>query len=169
MILENEFAPYYKNYIIPFALNGKSILNNLLDSQKMFDRLLRQQPKSKHNFAYANGKWTVKEVIQHIIDTERVFCYRAVSFARGDEQELPGFDQDIFVENSFAQKRDYYQLLNEMQTLRESTAQLFLWFSKEALLNIGTANGSKMSVRAIGYLLCGHQMHHMKVLQERYL
>lgn len=169
MILENEFATYYKNYIIPFALNGKTISNNLLDSQNMFDTLLRQQPKSKHNFVYANGKWTVKEVIQHIIDTERVFCFRAVSFARGDEQELPGFDQDIFVENSFAQHRDYYELLNGMQTLRESTAQLFLSFSKEALLNVGTANGSKMSVRAIGYLLCGHQMHHMKVLQERYL
>lgn len=168
MISENEYAPYYKNYIQPFATNGKSILENLLESQDQFDTFLRKQPKEKHNFSYAEGKWTVKEVIQHIIDTERVFTYRALTFSRGDQTQLPGFDQDVFVKNSFAKERDYYELLNEMATLRQSTAQFFLWTNEEALLQIGTASGNPMSVRAIGYLCTGHQMHHLNVLKERY-
>lgn len=169
MLPENEFAPYYKNYIQPFATNGKSILENLLETQREFDSFLRKQPKEKHNYSYADGKWTVKEVIQHVLDTERVFCFRALSFARGEQQALPSFDQDSFVVNSFAQKRDYYHLLNEMQTLRESSAQLFHWFDDLALLNIGTAAGNPMSVRAIGFLLSGHQMHHLTILKELYL
>lgn len=168
MISENEYAPYYKNYIQPFASNGKTILENLIESQDEFDNFLRKQPKEKHNFSYAEGKWTVKEVIQHIIDTERVFSYRAMCFSRGDKTPLPGFDQDVFVDNSYAQERDYFELLNEMATLRQSTAQLFNWMHEKALLNIGTASGNPMSVRAIGFLCTGHQMHHLKVLKERY-
>ncbi len=168
MISENEYAPYYKNYIEPFANNGKGILKNLTDNQHEFDSFMRKLLKEKHNYAYAEGKWTIKEVIQHIIDTERVFMYRALSFARNGENALSGFDQDVFSMNSFAQERDYYELLNEMATLRISTAQMFHWFHEEALTRIGTASGNPMSVRAIGYLLSGHQMHHFKVIQERY-
>ena len=168
MVSDNEYASYYKNYIQPFANNGKSILENLLESQKEFDDFLRKQPAEKHNFRYAEGKWTVKEVVQHIIDTERVFAYRALCLSRGDITPLPGFDQDVFVDNSYAQERDYYELLNEMATLRQSTAQLFHWMNEKALFNMGTASGNPISVRAIGFLLCGHQMHHLQVLKERY-
>ena len=168
MVSDNEYVPYYKNYIQPFANNGKSILENLLESQKEYDDFLRKQPAGKHNFRYAEGKWTVKEVIQHIIDTERVFAYRALCFSRGDQTPLPGFDQDVFVDNSYAQERDYYELLNEMATLRQSTSQLFHWMNPKALFNMGTASGNPISVRAIGYLCTGHQMHHLQVLKERY-
>lgn len=168
MIPENEYAPYYKQYIQRIENNGKSLIDNLYDSQKEFENTLRYISKEKGDFAYAKGKWTLKELIQHIIDTERVFCYRAMCFARNDKTSLPGFNQDIFVDNSYANSREYYDLLDEMVTLREGTILLFESFSDEALLRIGVASGNKMSVRALGYLFSGHQMHHLNVIKERY-
>ena len=108
-------------------------------------------------------------MIQHIIDTERVFCYRALCFARNDSTSLPGFDQDVFVDNCDASTRDYYDLLDEIQLLRASTIMLFKSFSDEALLRIGVGSGNKMSVRALGYLFSGHQIHHLNIVKERYL
>ena len=99
MIPENEYHPYYGQYIKELSGNGKSIIENLKNSQEEFDETVSKISEEKANFAYAEGKWTIKELIQHIIDTERVFCYRTLCFARNDKTELPGFDQDIFVEN----------------------------------------------------------------------
>ena len=169
MIPENEYAPYYGQYISTYANNGKSILENLEHSQQEFDAFLRTISSEKQNYAYAAGKWTVKELIQHIIDTERVFCYRALCFARNDKTALPGFDQDVFVANASANERNYFDLLDEMATLRTSTIQLYTGFSDEALVRIGNASGNDMSVRALGYLFSGHQMHHLNVLKERYV
>jgi hypothetical protein len=111
----------------------------------------------------------MKELIQHIIDTERIFSYRALCFARNDSTSLPGFDQDVFVENDTANDRDYYDLLDEMAVLRKSSVQLYKSFSDEALLRIGVASENKMSVRALGYLFSGHQIHHLNIVKERYL
>ena len=108
-------------------------------------------------------------MIQHSIDTERVFCYRALCFARNDKTSLPGFDQDIFVDNGNANQLEFSDLLDEMSTLRKSTIQLYKSFSEEALLRIGIASGNKISVRALGYLFSGHQMHHLNIVKERYL
>jgi uncharacterized protein YijF (DUF1287 family) len=105
MIPENEYAPYYKQYIIGIEENKKSIIDNLIDSQKEFENVLKNIPLEKQNFAYAEGKWTLKEVIQHVIDTERVFNYRAMCFARNDKTSLPGFDHDLFVENTIMKWR----------------------------------------------------------------
>jgi hypothetical protein len=169
MIPKNEYAPYFEQYIQLVSKDEKSIIQNLEASQKYFEELLSNIPKEKQGFAYAEGKWTLKELIQHIIDTERIFCYRALCFARNDKTDLPGFDQDIFVNNDNANERDYYDLLDEMKTLRTSTIHLFKSFSDDALLRIGIASGNKMSVRALGYLFSGHQMHHLNVVKERYL
>lgn len=169
MIPENEYAPYYKRYINPIEINGKTIITNLHESQEEFDSVLRNISTNKHDFAYAEGKWTLKELIQHIIDTERVFCYRALCFARNDKSALPGYDQDVFVANDTANSRDFIDLLDEMQVLRQSTIQLFESFPDDVLTRIGTASDTKMSVRAIGYLFSGHQMHHLNVVKERYL
>ncbi len=169
MIPKNEYAPYFEQYIKLVAEKEKSIMNHLIDSQKEFEMILRNLPKEKGDFAYAEGKWTLKELIQHIIDTERVFCYRALCFARNDKTELPGFDQDIFVDNSEANKRDYYDLLDEMQILREGTILLYQSFSEEVLLRKGIASENEISVRALGYLFSGHQIHHLNVVKERYL
>ena len=169
MIPKNEYAAYYAMYINPIEKNGNSIIENLKDSQTKFDELFRQLPVDKQDFAYAEGKWTTKELIQHIIDTERVFCYRALCFARNDKTPLPGFDQDLFVSYDNANDRNFIDLLDEMQTLRNSTIQLYKSFTEEALQRIGNASGNDMSVRALGYLFSGHQLHHLKVYKERYL
>jgi uncharacterized damage-inducible protein DinB len=169
MISKIEYAPYFEQYIQLVSIEDLSIIENLESSQKESEKLLRNLPKEKHGYSYAEGKWTLKEMIQHIIDTERVFCYRALCFARNDKTLLPGFDQDIFVENDNANDRNYYDLLDEMDTLRKSTTQLYKSFSNEALLRIGVASGNKMSVRALGYLFSGHQIHHLNIVKERYL
>tara|TARA_R110002126_G_scaffold291243_1_gene451271 strand:- start:841 stop:1350 length:510 start_codon:yes stop_codon:yes gene_type:complete len=169
MIPKNEYAPYFEQYIQLVSKEQKSILENLEASQKDFEETLRTLPKEKGDFAYAEGKWTLKELIQHIIDTERIFCYRALCFARNDKTDLPGFDQDIFVNNDNANERDYYDLLDEMKTLRTSTIHLFKSFSDDALLRIGIASGNAISVRALGYLFSGHQIHHLNIVKERYL
>lgn len=169
MIPENEYAPYYAQYIKSIEQKGKSIIESLIDSQKDFDITLRAVSKEKEDYAYAEGKWTLKEVIQHIIDTERVFCYRALCFARNDKTELPGFDQDFFVVNDNSNERDYNDLLDEMDILRKGTILLFKSFTDESLLRIGVGSGNKMSVRALGYLFSGHQEHHLNVIKERYL
>ena len=114
MIPENEYAPYYKNYIQQIEKNGKSIVANLEISQKEFEESLSELSEEKQLYAYETGKWTVKEVVQHVIDTERVFCYRALRFARNDKTALPGFDQDLFVANVDANRRNWTDLLAEM-------------------------------------------------------
>jgi uncharacterized damage-inducible protein DinB len=169
MIPKNEYTPYFEQYLQLVSKEGKSIIEHLIDSQKKFESLLRNLPLEKHNFSYAEGKWTMKELIQHIIDTERIFSYRALCFARNDSTSLPGFDQDVFVENDTANDRDYYDLLDEMAVLRKSSVQLYKSFSDEALLRIGVASENKMSVRALGYLFSGHQIHHLNIVKERYL
>jgi uncharacterized damage-inducible protein DinB len=169
MIPKNEYTPYFEKYLQLVSKDEKSIGENLVDSQKNFESLLRNLPLEKHNFSYAEGKWTMKELIQHIIDTERIFSYRALCFARNDSTSLPGFDQDVFVENDNANDRDYYDLLDEMAVLRKSSVQLYKSFSDEALLRIGVASENKMSVRALGYLFSGHQIHHLNIVKERYL
>ena len=169
MILKTEYAPYFEQYIKLVYSEDGSILESLKSAQKEFESLLRNVPKEKHAFSYAEGKWTLKEVIQHVIDTERVFCYRALCFARNDKTLLPGYDQDIFVDNDNANDRNYYDLLAEMEVLRKSTIQLYKSFSKEALLRTGVASEEEISVRALGYLFSGHQIHHLNVVKERYL
>lgn len=169
MIPKEEYAPYFEQYIKLVAKESKTILENLEESQNEFNSLLRNLPIEKQNYAYAPGKWTLKQLIQHIIDTERIFIYRALCFARNDKTSLPGFDQDTFVANDTANQRDFLEMLEEMETLRESSIQLFKSFSKDALLRVGVASNNKMSVRALGYLFAGHQKHHVNIIKERYL
>jgi hypothetical protein len=169
MISQNEYAPYFQQYIKLVSTENISIVECLKESQYNFESLLRNLPKEKHSFAYAKGKWTLKELIQHITDTERIFCYRALCFARNDKTFLPGYDQDIFVDNGNANQLNYFDLLDEMATLRKSTIQLYKSFSDKALLKVGVASDNKISVRALGYLFSGHQKHHLNVVKERYL
>lgn len=169
MIPKNEYAGYFEHYIQLVSAEPLSIKTQLEKSQKDFDALLRNLPAEKHGFSYAEGKWTLKELIQHVIDTERVFAYRALCFARNDQTALPGFDQDVFVANGNANQLNYFDLLDEMATLRKSTLQMYTSFSEEALLRKGEASGNTLSVRALGYLFSGHQVHHLNIVKERYL
>ncbi len=166
---ENEYAPFYQAYIHAVSNNDKNIIENLEDSIQYALRILRALPYEKHVFRYDEGKWTIKEIIQHLIDSERVFNYRALRFARKDTTDLMGFDEKLYVENSNANTREFINLLEEFATLRRDTVFLYKSFSYDAQLEIGTANGNTMSVRALGYITSGHLLHHLKVIQERYL
>ncbi len=118
---------------------------------------------------YAPNKWTINELIQHLIDAERIFCYRALRFARNDSTDLTGFDHDAFVPASMANRRRTDLLLKELIAVRMSTISLFVSFTEAMLLSAGSANGCRISVQALGWIIAGHNTHHMRVIEERYL
>jgi uncharacterized damage-inducible protein DinB len=130
---------------------------------------LKEIPKKKWDFRYAEGKWSIKEVVQHIIDAERVFDYRALCFARKDQTSLPSFDENIFADNSKADERTKKDLLKELKTVQESSAQMFESFDEEQLEQPGVASGKPTYVKGIAYIVVGHALHHKKILKERYL
>ncbi|MFD2568014.1 DinB family protein [Pseudotenacibaculum haliotis] len=169
MVPENEYNPYYKPYIHDLASSGKSITQVLIESQKEVNAVLATLPEDKELYRYAEGKWTIKELLQHAIDTERIFNYRALRFARNDKTSLQGFEQDDYNDVSNANDRNFKEILSEFNAVRMSTILMYQSFSEEALTRIGTASGSPMSVRALGYLSAGHVNHHLRVFQERYL
>lgn len=117
---------------------------------------------------YAPGKWTVRDIIQHIIDTERILAYRALRFARNDSTLLPGFDEDFFAQHTTASARSIEDLMSEWEVLRESNIALFSSFNEEMLLRKGQAFKGEISVLALGFVICGHPVHHALVLKERY-
>jgi len=117
---------------------------------------------------YAPGKWTIKDLLQHIIDAERVFAYRALRFSRNDKTELPGFDENSYAENTQVKDRSVADLLEEFGVVRQSTILFFKGLDDAALQREGIASGNKFSVLAIGFTLCGHLIHHMLVIKERY-
>ena len=121
------------------------------------------------NYKYAEDKWTIKDMLLHIIDAERVFAYRALRFARADKTNLPGFEHDDYVVVANANGRIKASLLNEYNAQRESTIQLFSNFKDEMLMQIGVASGNPMSVRALGFVTAGHETHHCNIIKERYL
>lgn len=120
-------------------------------------------------YRYAPGKWTIKELWQHIIDTERILCYRALLYARGDQNVLHGFDENEFAKASKAQDRNWRKILQEYTVVRNGTIMMFESFDEEMLLRMGTAGKSKASVGALGYLILGHEIHHINTIKERYL
>jgi hypothetical protein len=126
-------------------------------------------PPGKYDYRYADGKWTIKEVLQHIIDAERIFAYRALRFARKDETPLPGFDENLYADNAKADKRNWNDLMEEFKVVRKSSEYLFNSFDNDQLEATGVSNNSPVYVLGIGFLLIGHALHHVKVLQERYL
>ena len=134
-----------------------------------FIRFVQNVPMDKFDYRYAEGKWTIKDIIQHIIDTERIFAYRALRISRSDKTPLPGFEENDYVNNTNANDRGIQNLLEELSAVRHSNLFLFKSFSDEQLARTGIASATSISVRAIGFILIGHQKHHQKVFQERYL
>lgn len=129
----------------------------------------REIPPQKWNYRYAEGKWSIKEMLQHIIDAERIFSYRALCIARGEKASLPGFEENDYAAASKADRRTSTELISEFETLRTSIQQLFDSFDEEQLTSVGTANGNSISTNAIGFIIPGHAQHHINVLKERYL
>lgn len=163
----SEYPPFYRNYID--ALGAVNLIEILTESLEEFMHLLQDLNEDQVLYRYDDGKWTIKELVQHIIDAERVLSYRAMRFARNDSTDLPGFDEDWYVENSNANNRNYHELLEEFTFVREATILLYSSFTKEMLASLGLISGSDMSVRALGFIIAGHQMHHLKIIKEKYL
>lgn len=162
-----EYAPYYDNYITKVQHNNlHEVLNLHTDS---FADFVRSIPEQKADFVYADNKWTLKEVLLHIIDAERIFAYRALRFARNDKTELPGFDENDYVPFSNAGVRSLSSILEEFTAVRNATIALFNSFDQAAFMRSGIASNNTISVRALGFVIIGHAEHHRQVLVERYL
>jgi uncharacterized damage-inducible protein DinB len=162
-----EYNPYYGQYIQ--YLKGKDVIGTLEKGVLEVNDLMASLTEEKLQSAYAEGKWTIKEVLQHIMDTERIFCNRALRFARNDKTELPGYEQDDYVPFSGANERNSMEMLREYNAIRQATITMLQGFSDEMLVREGVASGSNMSVRAIAHVVTGHERHHMNVIKERYL
>jgi uncharacterized damage-inducible protein DinB len=163
-----EYATFYANYVAQVS-DEYTLTEELEISLHRFIKFVQDIPMDKFDYRYAEGKWTIKDIIQHIIDAERIFAYRALCFARKDKTNLPGFEEDDYVEEANANNRSIMDLLTEFSAVRHSTLLLFKSFSNEQLIRVGIANENPMSVRAVGFVIIGHQNHHQKVFEERYL
>lgn len=165
---ENEYSIFNATYI-----KAASGVENLFEELEIclheFIRFVQDIPMDKFEYRYTEGKWSIKEIIQHLIDAERVFAYRALRISRNDKTPLSGFDENDYVVNTNANDRHLQSLLTEMAIVRQSTLSLFKSFSEEQLIRIGIASNSEISVRAIGFLIIGHQKHHQNIFKERYL
>ena len=164
---ENTYGDYYRNYIS--LVEENDLFSALESSVNRSQTFWNSIPEEKGDYCYAEGKWSIKELLQHIIDTERIFSYRALAFARGEKTALPGYDEIQYADNCFADSRSLKEMVNELAVVRKSTIALFKSFDESVLDNIGKASGSNLSVRAAGFIIVGHEIHHMNVMKERYL
>jgi hypothetical protein len=162
-----EAAPFYFTYIDQVP-DGDICALLEVQGREVLD-LLRSVSEEKSRYRYAPGKWSIREMVNHINDTERVFSFRALWFARGFASPLPGFDQNAGVAAARADDRPWSHLVDEFQALRTATLALFRMLPDEAWSRGGIASDKPVSVRALAYMVAGHVIHHMKVLEERYL
>jgi len=163
-----ELSNYYKGYLK--YVNADDDLFELISKQRdETQQFLSSIDEDRAGFAYAPGKWQVKEVVGHVCDTERIMCYRALCIARKDRTPLPGFDENLYTPASNYSKRSLKNISEELRTVREATLSLIGNFSPEMIGFKGIANEVEISVRAIIYMIYVHQQHHMTVIRERYL
>ena len=163
----NEFAPYYNNYV---SLITDEPITTVLEGQPgELSRLISGLPEEKGTYAYAEGKWTIKELLSHLIDGERIFAYRVLRISRGDKTPIEGFEQDGYIATSNANNRSFAELLEEFGLLRKANVLLVKNLSDESSRLMGTASDNPVSARALVYIMAGHVRHHQNILNERYL
>lgn len=164
---KGEYHSFYQPYIN--QLEGKDVLECMrLQPAEIFE-VLGSVSEEVANKAYAEGKWTLKELLNHMNDTERIFSFRALAFARGDQQALPGMDQNEYQANSIVDQRTFQSLLEEFKVLRQASLFLFENLNEEQLMREGIASGNKVTVRALATMVVGHAAHHLQIIKERYL
>jgi hypothetical protein len=161
-----DYNAIYGRYIN--LIGDDDIIEVLEEQRKTLEEFLKTFTEKQGNYSYADGKWTVKEVLGHVIDTEKIMAYRALAFARGEKQSLPGFEQDDYVAESNFNNRSLDDLINEFLTARESNIILFKSFDEEIFNRRGIASESEVTVLALIYIIAGHEKHHMKILREKY-
>jgi hypothetical protein len=163
----SEYAPYYGRYIQ--LVSEPRIVDVLARQLEGTLATLRAIPEEKAGGRYEPGKWSIKEVIGHLIDAERIFAYRALRFARGDGNALAGFEQDDYVRAGRFDACSFAELLDEFELVRRSNVLMFRHLDDTAWTLLGVASGYEITVRALAYVIAGHEIHHMRVLHERYL
>ena len=163
---EDEYAPYYGRYVsrVPEGDVLELLATQIGDTRA----LIRSIPESRGDHRYAPGKWSIKEVIGHVTDSERIFCYRALRIGRGDATPLPGYEQDDYIAPGGFDRRTLADLSEELAAVRQATLLLFRHFDAAALACRGTASGNPVSTRAIAYIIAGHERHHVEILKTRY-
>lgn len=165
---EGEYPAYAHIYIDLLPDDGL-ILKHLEDNLESTRKFVASIPSNRFLHRYAEGKWTIKEILGHIVDDERIYVYRALRFARNDSTELPGFEQDHYARYSDANKREPRDVLDEFALVRQSTIAFFKSLDDVALMRTGLADGQRTSVRALAYHIAGHELRHMNIIRERYL
>ena len=164
---KSEYDPYYERYISLIIDNDivPVLAGQLTELQDLFTAL----PEERGTYAYETAKWTIKEVLSHLIDGERIFAYRVFRIARGDKTPIEGFEQDGYIENSHANERTFAELLDEFNLLRRANVLFFKNLDNDDWVRTGTANDVEISVRAIAFVMAGHIRHHITILRSRYL
>jgi hypothetical protein len=161
-----EYHEYYGNYIK--QVGDLSLISALDGSEAQLLEYIIHVTEERANFAYAPGKWTIAQSLQHIIDTERIFSYRALRIGRGDVTPLPGYDQDDYAAAAHVSHRRFLDMIDEFRTVRAATKALFKSFTEEDVLRLGSMSGGPASVRALGFIISGHVYHHAKLYREKY-
>ncbi|MES2649411.1 MAG: DinB family protein [Bacteroidota bacterium] len=161
-----EYGTYFQRYID--YTPGNDARQVIETSVAALEQFLSTIPEEKLHFAYNPGKWTVAQLLQHVIDTERVFAYRAMCIARGEEQGLPGFDENVYAENATATNRTLSDLTEELLLVRKTTLILYKYIDDKQLFRKGIASNNPITPNAIAFIIVGHVMHHQKILTERY-
>lgn len=161
-----EYAAFYQPYIN--RVEEIDLVLQLKQSMEQTVAVLSTINEEKANGSYAPQKWTIKELLGHLIDSERVFAYRGMAIARGEMQSLPGYDENEYVANAAFNQKQWQSLIEEYVALRKSTILLFAGFSEAESMKLGVANGKQVSVRALSAMIIGHEKHHLQIVQERY-
>lgn len=162
-----EYLPYYGKYIS--MVPDGDIVTVLGKQMEETAHFLESIPESRANFRYAPDKWSIKELVGHVIDSERIFAYRALRFARNDKTPLPGYEQDDYVSNASFDRCTLTDLASELKSVRRATLFLFKHLDENAWMRRGMANNSEASVRALAHIIAGHELHHREILRSRYL
>jgi uncharacterized damage-inducible protein DinB len=164
---KGTYPPYFENYIP--LVSEDNINEALIKNWEEIHKILSSVSPQLENYAYADKKWTIKQLVNHMIDTERIFTYRALRFARKDPQQPLPFEEDDYARHAEVSQRSLKDLLEEFDAVRKSTLCLFKSFSEPTLLEAGQTAGGRTTVVSLGYVICGHAIHHLNILKERYL
>lgn len=165
---KKEEHPEYYNYYVDLV-KQEDVVNALTETKKTNLDFIKNIPIELANYAYADGKWTTKQVLLHCVDTERIISTRALKFARGETQKPLPFDENLYAANSHADLRSLKDIEEEFEAVRNATITLFRSFSFETLMAVGTSPSGIVTVNSIGYMICGHTQHHLNIIKERYL
>ncbi len=163
----SEYDPYYETYVS--LVPEEDIVTALERQPAELRELLAGLPEENGFYAYADGKWSIKQLIGHLIDGERMFGYRVFRIARGDETPIEGFEQDGYIEHAHSNRRTFAELLEEFKLLRRANVLFFQNLTDDAWVRVGTANNAEISVRALAFIMAGHIRHHIGILRSRYL